>query len=441
MSIVTKSIQLPKSPVNDLINFCGVLAFVFAIFYCRSHGIKGVIGTLISVSAYGAAILFLEAVFLRTPCRVSTGLDFSVFHWDPIRVFTKVIGLYGCYAFIAFLYWGFPIYSGKFFNDYFYAIKLVVPDLLIVAIPYVAFVDGFMKKPEDNYYGLGCLLLLRPVGTSWRALGQLLLGWVVKAFFLPMMFVFMINNINYLVNLDLTKENMTFIHFFHPAVKLIFVLDLLAAVAGYALTLRLFDTHIRSAEPTFFGWFVCLLCYDPFNDTYMSTYIGYRGWEGRWIEWLKDFPELTMVWGSIVMFFIFTYSIASINFGVRFSNITHRGVLTNGMYRLTKHPAYISKNIFWWMTFVPFVTLATEEKADFFETSRFMLMILGVNLVYFLRARTEEKHMSRDPVYVQYALWMNEHGVFAVLGRMIPFFQYKAPHDWESLPPVYTGIH
>ena len=29
-----------------------------------------------------------------------------------------------------------------------------------------------------------------------------------------------------------------------------------------------------------------------------------------------------------------------------------------------------------------------------------------VNFMYFMRAKTEERHLSRDPTYVQYALWM-----------------------------------
>jgi hypothetical protein len=68
-----------------------------------------------------------------------------------------------------------------------------------------------------------------------------------------------------------------------------------------------------------------------------------------------------------------------------------------------------------------------------------MLMMM-VNMTYFMRARTEERHMSRDPVYVQYALWMNEHGVFAWLGRLVTFFRYKPPVNWENLPYPYTGI-
>ena len=34
-------------------------------------------------------------------------------------------------------------------------------------------------------------------------------------------------------------------------------------------------------------------------------------------------------------------------FSFRFSNLTHRGIITSGPYRFTKHPSYVSKNIAW----------------------------------------------------------------------------------------------
>ena len=57
-----------------------------------------------------------------------------------------------------------------------------------------------------------------------------------------------------------------------------------------------------------------------------------------------------------------------------------------------------------------------------------------------MRARTEERHLSHDPNYVAYALWMNDHGIFRALGRKIPFFRYRAPAGWEALPNPYEGI-
>ena len=44
-------------------------------------------------------------------------------------------------------------------------------------------------------------------------------------------------------------------------------------------------------------------------------------------------------------------------------------------------------------------------------------MLAGVNVIYYLRAKTEERHLSRDPVYREYAEFIREHGLFSYLRR------------------------
>ncbi len=139
-------------------------------------------------------------------------------------------------------------------------------------------------------------------------------------------------------------------------------------------------------------------------------------------SWLAPHPNLRWAWAIVVLGLITIYVLATIAFGVRFSNLTHRGILTNGPYRYTKHPAYVSKNISWWMVSVPF--LLTDGNP---LSSIKRCIALGIiNFMYFMRARTEERHLSRDPVYVAYAAWMNDHGVLRFLNR-IPIFRYKPP--------------
>ena len=57
------------------------------------------------------------------------------------------------------------------------------------------------------------------------------------------------------------------------------------------------------------------------------------------------------------------------------------------------------------------------------------LLLLIVNFIYVMRAKTEEWHLSCDPVYVQYALWMEEHGLFRFLKRLplLRYFTYRPP--------------
>ena len=45
------------------------------------------------------------------------------------------------------------------------------------------------------------------------------------------------------------------------------------------------------------------------------------------------------------------------------------------------------------------------------------VLLLMLNGIYAMRAWTEERHLSRDPTYVAYARWIEQHGVFRSIGR------------------------
>ncbi len=54
---------------------------------------------------------------------------------------------------------------------------------------------------------------------------------------------------------------------------------------------------------------------------------------GRWVRhapgpyWLSSFPAVQVVWGCAILALTATYLWATILFGIRFSNLTHRGIL------------------------------------------------------------------------------------------------------------------
>jgi hypothetical protein len=47
--------------------------------------------------------------------------------------------------------------------------------------------------------------------------------------------------------------SVTFVQFFAFTYETIFFVDVVWATPGYMLSAKLFDTHVRSAEPTFLG--------------------------------------------------------------------------------------------------------------------------------------------------------------------------------------------
>jgi protein-S-isoprenylcysteine O-methyltransferase Ste14 len=190
-----------------------------------------------------------------------------------------------------------------------------------------------------------------------------------------------------------------------------YTVDLLFCVVGYVLTVRVLDSHIRSTEPTVLGWVVALVCYQPFYSVIGTYYLRYD--ENRpWAEYFSAYPVLSACWGFGILMLVIIYGLSTAAFGLRFSNLTYRGIVTNGPYRYTKHPAYVAKNLSWWMISVPFLSSDGWGGA-----LRHSLLLALLNTVYLLRAKTEEHHLSRDPRYVAYAAWIAEHGLLGRLRR------------------------
>ncbi|MDE0877987.1 MAG: DUF1295 domain-containing protein, partial [Sphingomonas bacterium] len=111
-------------------------------------------------------------------------------------------------------------------------------------------------------------------------------------------------------------------------------------------------------------------------------------------------------WGAALVILTGIYAWATVAFGPRFSNLTNRGIMTHGPYAFSRHPAYLAKNMFWWMASVPVLTTGTPVDAV-----RATLILAAVSGVYYWRAKTEERHLRLDPDYVTYDAWMARNGM------------------------------
>src|SRR3546814_14686759 len=84
-------------------------------------------------------------------------------------------------------------------------------------------------------------------------------------------------------------------------------------------------------------------------------YIPGTAGHNAWAYWMEAYPLLMALTGIVLVLLTAVYAWATVAFGLRFSNLTHRGILTHGPYAWTKHPAYVSKNLFWWLATLPFL--------------------------------------------------------------------------------------
>lgn len=231
-----------------------------------------------------------------------------------------------------------------------------------------------------------------------------LMGWIVKAVFLPLMLAW---SFLWVAGVSGLLHERNWIMVFTVALALLYALDTAFGTVGYLSTSERIDGQIRSVDTTVMGWLSALVCYPPLSVLVLDTWLLYKT-GADWTMWFSETSILAWLWGSAIVLLTASYTWSTVAFGPRFSNLTNRGIITHGPYRWGKHPAYLCKNLSWWLIFVPFLGNQT-----ILEGVLHCLALLGVNAIYALRAWTEERHLSDDPDYRAYALWISRHGLVA----------------------------
>ena len=382
--------------------------------------------SILVMAAAAVPAVLADMVFLKRYRAPEAGLS-SKRPLRARRLLHKCLGLLVTFASFALLYAMLPEYDSEFYNRYFMLVGLALPVLVLVTPFYFAWCLMHEAHPHDDGYDeLAKLCLGQWQNRNWSEIGRHYRNWLVKAFFLPLMLTYIIGSIQGLITMDVD-----FTHFrpiYTTFYSLIMFTDLLFASIGYVLTLRVLNAHIRSSEPTFRGWAVAVACYAPFWEGLLYGRFFDYGDPIDWWSWLAPYPVITIAWGIAILSLLFIYSLATVCLGIRFSNLTYRGLITSGPYRYTKHPAYVAKNLSWWLVSVPFITNGGITTAI-----THCVLLLGVNFIYYQRAVTEENHLSNYPEYRAYALAMNQRSIFRPLVKYLPFLEYKVP---QHLPRI-----
>ncbi len=413
----------PTSATATWVSLLGLLAFLACVAWLRTTGWDQERMGLVAMVATALPMMLAEVLVRKVHRRASTGLDLDR---EPLarswaRLGTKLLGLGLTLGVLAFVYTFIPEYQRSFYGPAWKGLALCWPYLLAGGLPYAAWVDRRMADPHDAYWQLGRFVLGHGEDLKRDALKQHVLGWVIKGFYLPMMFAYTSDAVHDLANWRLEHVFSTPPSLVSFVAKLSLAVDLVFVVIGYSLTLRLIDSHIRTSNPLAWGWVVTLVLYTPFWGLVGKRYFLYDDGHS-WTYFFGDSVVILHVWAALIVTCKLCWAWSNMVFGTRFSNLTNRGVLTHGPYGITKHPSYVSKNLAWWLLSVPFLH---DEGSG--AAAQMCLGLLGVNLLYVLRAKAEEHHLSEDPDYVAYAEWMDEHGAFRWVGRLAPWFRYRAP--------------
>ncbi len=432
--------SLASSSSNYLINlFCLIFFFATMFFLHRKFPQMGaVLLTIICLLAVALPLWLYDFLHLKVHKRPSTGLRVQRGKINRQRVFIKLIGLHGTFLIILLLYHFNPTYRASpnaetFYNTFFDFLNFLAPWIVILSFVYFWQIDQWQEDPYDGYWHMGCLLTGRYKDVNPVILKEHTRVWFIKGFFTPFMFALLVAYVNELLSFDwqLCWRNWpySFLLMYNYLIALCYTFDVIYHVLGYILTFRLWDTHIRSTEPTLLGWVVCLACYSPFYSIFGLGLFPYD--DGlHWYHWLGFYPVLNYFWAIMIIFLSLVYGLASVAIGYRSSNLTFRGLITSGPYRYTKHPAYVCKVASWWLISLPFLSVE-----NFPVALKHTLNLSVVTFIYYLRARTEENHLSNYPEYVEYARWINEHGLFSFITKHFPALQYSEEkcRRWKSI--------
>lgn len=422
--------QRPASVTVTWINWIALGSLFVAYLGLRSSGITdSYTQVLVIIASIAVPVIVLEGLYLKRFARMTYRRD--PFEVRFRRVAIKLLGLGTSVAMLVLTYWVYPYFADGNASDVYEFFRRIWIPLAILTPIYFWFVDGLMSDPEDDYYAAGQFVLGLLPRQSQHKVANHVRSSFVKIFFyqyiLSVMFWHLTNMLPYDPVAAVSAHRFGFIDVF---IDSIWFIDVAFSCTGYFLTFRLFDSHIRTAEPTVLGWLACLLCYGTFYGMLTTSFTPYE--DGLyWGHWLGNEPLLMGLWAIPVVFLLGTYVLGTVQFGIRFSNLTHRGIITNGPFRFTKHPQYISKNVAWWFISVPFINASGTE-----EAIRHCLMLVTMNVVFYYRAKTEERHLSLDPVYREYAAWIAQHGVFARARRL---FGFGTPPYTIPLRPIEEG--
>lgn len=180
------------------------------------------------------------------------------------------------------------------------------------------------------------------------------------------------------------KYNAWYLMLYH----LLFIVDVSLAIIGYTVASRWLDNRTRSVDMTMGGWIVAIMCYPPLNSGFTAQFINYNIPETHAVI-TSEIGKMIIMTLNLLLITIYVW--ATVAFSFKFSNLTNRGIVTTGPYSIVRHPAYIAKNMLWWLenTFV---------LSNFWAAAA----LSAWNIIYILRALTEERHLKKDPKYQAY---------------------------------------
>jgi protein-S-isoprenylcysteine O-methyltransferase Ste14 len=277
-------------------------------------------------------------------------------------------------------------------------------------LPYFLLTLKFKASRVEDYYDPAIRLLLIAkwliIGT-WsnprrlqrvlrnRANRKALLNIVMRAYFIPIMVVQVYTGLRDAVGMSSSAmAGVSFLATLTWITAMLWLADSLSASTGYALESRWLENRSRSVDLTVSGWIICLCCYPPLNQV-SGILFPFGPLLTSSDPNALIIPSTTLLYGlkitEVILLGALVYS--DLSLGPSGVNITLKKLQTKGPYGIVRHPGTVCKLSFWWIQCLFYV--------DFWTPAAIAGQLLW-NVIYILRALSEERHLRQFPEYREY---------------------------------------
>lgn len=305
-----------------------------------------------------------------------------------------------------------PLYNNPSGQPSLYFLERLLELYLIFGLPYFLLTLVFKSSRVEDFYDpavriihmlrhvLSPLLPGRRRGRPARVFRKrynrkVLLGLVMRAYFLPLMVSQVYGNLQQALVLAGDR-----FHGYAPLVilywltALLWLCDTINASVAYALESRWLENRSRSIDLTLTGWAVCLFCYYPLNHItgtlFPFAYLVVNDDPAGLVV-----PSLGFLYGVKILevSLLVLHIYVDVSLGPSVANITLKRLQTRGPYGIVRHPGTTSKLFFW---------LAISACYSAFWSLPIILGQLAWSVLYVLRALTEERHLRQHETYRTY---------------------------------------
>lgn len=435
MNLLRKE-ELPRSISHWLDPFAivAIIGFVYiSLRQSEANNLFLAISIIVTVAVVMGIIEFARAPWSPFFPRRATTSRPSI--QESVRETSRQwLGMLGYFLIILSLWWLLAEYYRDYYQPFFAMLPLLMVGAPLITALVLFLTERFAGSSERGGRELGILLGRIATGSfkkafalaKWNLLRDELLSWFLWGFFLPLNFVELVRALGIFRGQEYLLFSGDWLHAQYLIIMMIYAALIAAITPGYMFASRIIRTETKAVDHSWFAWTITLICYDPIVSAVFGRWLDYRAavegpmWMRPWASVFEHSEFLLIVIGGLIIFCELIHLWGEAQFGLRASNISNRGIITTGLFRLTKHPIYVSKCAGWFLMYVPFLAGGT-----FAANLRLTILWVLVCVVYMLRSLAEERLLAKDRDYVAYALYMDKHGMFAWVGKYVPFITFK----------------